>query len=251
MAFWDREKDQKQSGRKPVPWEEARMIKAELAAEPEILAPGWYFYKEDYLWHGLKPNDSGDGFQKGFDFQDLRELQNWLGVPVPRDLLAEEETRETLTEQIDQLRRKPAPILKGQPPEQEEPDCSRKRYIDIHIRASPQEHEELMDRVTKLGMTKTNYLLRCALQSEVPKMPQAESSKDLQSLLDLLSALLAEVGRQGGMLKMVIKPNEGQRPLHPEEWDALIQATQDQARIKKKIETVMESVNGYFKTHDL
>lgn len=254
MAFWDREKDLKQSENKLPLWEEARMLSSEVAAHPDILTLGWYFYKENYLWHGLKPNDTGDGFQKGYDFQTLRDLQQWLGIPVPQDLLTQEEKKESLTEQLAKFRQKPIspPMPKESAPEIAAPTYIRKRDIDIHIKASSQENDELMKRVKKSGMTKTNYLLRCALQSEVQAAPSEENNlNDMRSLLDLLSALLAEVGRQGGLLKMIIKPNEGQRPLHPEEWDALIHSLQDQARVKKKIEKMLGDINGYFKTHNI
>ena len=108
----------------------------------------------------------------------------------------------------------------------------------------------LKERVEQSGMTQTNYLLRCALQNPTV-FPEAKPSGDLQALFQEVHSLLAEVGRQGGMLKMVIKPNEGQRTLHPEEWDALIQSVQDQARIKKNIEKTLERINGYSEAYDL
>ena len=198
------------------------------------------------MWHGLKPGTGKERFQKGFDFQNLRDLQNWLGVPVPQDLLRKEETKETLSQQIENLRRSPA----EPPPECPAHECHRRRDMDIHIRASPQENAMLRELVEQSGMTITNYLLRCALQ-EPSGFPEENPAEDLLALSQEVHALLAEVGRQGGMLKMVIKPNEGQRTLNPEEWDSLIQAVQDQARVKKKIEKTLELINGYFKAHDL
>ena len=244
MAFWDREKEPVTP--EPAPWKEAKQISPDLAAQPEILAPGWYFYKEDYMWHGLKPGTGKDWFQKGFDFQTLRDLQKWLGVPVPQDLLLKDETKETLSQQIENLRRSPSRPV-SPPPAVE---YNRKRNIDIHFRATPQECDMLKERVEQSGMTQTNYLLRCALQNPTV-FPEAKPSGDLQALFQEVHALLAEVGRQGGMLKMVIKPNEGQRTLHPEEWDALIQTVQDQTRIKKNIEKTLERINGYFEAYDL
>ena len=231
-------------------WKEAKQVSPEIGSQPEILAPGWYFYKEHYLWHGLRPNEECTGLQKGFDFQTLRELQNWLGLPVPQALLNQEQNRETPSQQVARIQRPQAsaPAVEALP-KPEPQGCARRRSSNIHIKVTPQEHDQFKKRVDQSGMTMTNYILRATLQegtlTPVNAQPIVESIESLQKqLLDLM----AEVGRQGGMLKMVIKPNEGQRTLRPEEWDALIQATQDQNRIKRKIEKTLEVINGYFET---
>ena len=254
MAFWDRDRDPKQFESKITPWEEAKLISSEVAAQPEILAPGWYFYKENYLWHGLKPNDNGEGFLKGYDFQALSELQKWLGVSIPHDLIDEETNRQSLSEQLANLKGKSQYTAPSEPTAviEKEANYVRKRDMNIHIKVTPQEYAQFIDRVEKSGMTKTNYLIRCAIQGEIPTNgDQNEVIVKIEKLSEDLATLMAEVGRQGGLLKMVIKPNEGQRPLHQEEWEALIRATQDQAKIKKKIEKTLEIINGYFKTLDI
>ena len=53
------------------------------------------------------------------------------------------------------------------------------------------------------------------------------------------------------MLKMAIKPNEGQREADPEEWALLVKNNHEAVRIQKQVLKTMEAANGYFKTHQL
>lgn len=55
------------------------------------------------------------------------------------------------------------------------------------------------------------------------------------TLLDELELLKADVGRVGGLLKMTIRPNEGQRTLHPKEWEELLQIVRQVERTAKRI----------------
>lgn len=50
---------------------------------------------------------------------------------------------------------------------------------------------------------------------------------------------------------MAIKPNEGQRQAHPEEWNLLVQTNHDLVRTQRIVLNTMEAVNGYFKAHQL
>lgn len=55
------------------------------------------------------------------------------------------------------------------------------------------------------------------------------------TLLDELELLKADVGRVGGLLKMTIRPNEGQRTLRPKEWEELLQIVRQVERTAKRI----------------
>ena len=55
------------------------------------------------------------------------------------------------------------------------------------------------------------------------------------TLLDELTKLRAELGRQGGLLKMIIKPNEGLRQLAPNEWAELTKTIRDMEAIKQRL----------------
>ena len=105
-------------------------------------------------------------------------------------------------------------------------------------------HEELslfMKQVQESGLTKVAYFVwMLRSQSRKQGNPQFDSE-----LPEICRQLKAELGRQGGMLKMVIKPNQGQRELHPEEWDALIEMYNTVIASKKLVEKTMERINGY------
>ena len=55
------------------------------------------------------------------------------------------------------------------------------------------------------------------------------------TLLDELELLKADVGRVGGLMKMTIRPNEGQRTLHPKEWEELLQIVRQVEQTAKRI----------------
>ena len=253
MAFWEREKEAKKVIPKTQDCQEAKYIDAEMIKHMDCLTMGWYFYKQDYLWHGLRPNQDQTAFEKGYDFSSLRDLQKWLGIPVPAEILEKEENRESPEAQRARIRRQSA---SAEHPDQDLPACTpaynRKRDIDIHIKVTPQEYEEFRQRVEESGMTKTNYLIRCALQNkQVEAVSRDHILQEVQAITQMLQSLLADVGRQGGLLKMAVNPNREKQELCPEEWSSLIKAVQNQEKLKKKIERTLASVNGYFKTLNL
>ncbi len=45
---------------------------------------------------------------------------------------------------------------------------------------------------------------------------------------------------------MTIKPNEEQKPLHPEDWDSLIHTVHSLFHVQRVIEKAMENINGRF-----
>ena len=87
-------------------------------------------------------------------------------------------------------------------------------------------------RVKKSGLSQGDYLRSAALTGEIRVQ---ETDPATLALLDELSELRAELGRQGGMLKFIIKPNEGRRELDPEEWDELIRTIRFMENTKKRL----------------
>ena len=70
-------------------------------------------------------------------------------------------------------------------------------------------------------------------------------------MLDELAMIRAELGRQGGLLKMIIKPNEGQRELVPEEWTELIGTVRNLEKMKKRLSDLEARVqNGNREAQD-
>lgn len=106
------------------------------------------------------------------------------------------------------------------------------RTNQIMTRLTDSELTQFQRRVKKSGLAQGEYLRSVALTGKV--VIEERGMADV-ALLDELAMIRAELGRQGGLLKMVIKPNEGQRQLAPEEWAALIEAVRDMEKMKKRL----------------
>ena len=150
----------------------------------------------------------------------------------------------------------PAPVPQEIPPakpkKKSKPAPKRKRPFDAHIWFSEAEQRKLERRVEQSGLSKGVFIRKAALENPIVIDPEKEK---LLSAVTKLTAELkyihAELGRQGGLLKMAIKPNEGQRQTNPEEWNLLVQTNHDLVRTQRMVLKTMEAVNGYFKAHQL
>ena len=66
------------------------------------------------------------------------------------------------------------------------------------------------------------------------------------AMLDELALLKADVGRIGGLFKMTIRPNEGQRTLRPAEWEELLHAARQVERMAKRLAALeVKITDGY------
>lgn len=140
----------------------------------------------------------------------------------------------------------------AKPEKKEKPAPNRKRPFDAHVWFSEAEQRKLERRVEQSGLSKGVFIRKAALENPIVIDPEKEK---LLSAVTKMTAELkyihAELGRQGGLLKMAIKPNEGQRQASPEEWNLLVQTNHDLVRTQKMVLKTMEVVNGYFKAHQL
>ena len=149
-----------------------------------------------------------------------------------------------------------SPVPQEQPPakpaKKPKPAPNRKRPFDAHIWFSEAEQRKLERRVEASGLSKGVFIRKAALENPIVIDPEKEK---LLSAVTKMTAELkyihAELGRQGGLLKMAIKPNEGQRQTNPEEWNLLVQTNHDLVRTQRIVLKTMEAVNGYFKAHQL
>lgn len=154
-----------------------------------------------------------------------------------------------------------APVIPPEPPaaqeqpstepkKQPKPAPNRKRPFDAHVWFSEAEQRKLERRVEQSGLSKGVFIRKAALENPIVIDPDKEK---LLSAVTKMTAELkyihAELGRQGGLLKMAIKPNEGQRQAHPEEWNLLVQTNHDLVLTQRIVLKTMEAVNGYFKAH--
>ena len=139
-----------------------------------------------------------------------------------------------------------------EPKKQPKPAPNRKRPFDAHVWFSEAEQRKLERRVEQSGLSKGVFIRKAALENPIVIDPEKE--KLLAAVTKMTAELKyihAELGRQGGLLKMAIKPNEGQRQAHPEEWNLLVQTNHDLVRTQRMVLKTMEAVNGYFKAHQL
>ena len=123
------------------------------------------------------------------------------------------------------------------------------RNHQIMTRLTASELVTLQRRVSKSGLAQGEYLRRAALHGQIVIEEHSVADIALLDELDELALIRAELGRQGGLLKMVIKPNEGQRELAPQEWTNLIATVRDLEQIKKQL-TELETriLNGNTQT---
>ena len=105
------------------------------------------------------------------------------------------------------------------------------RTNQVKMRLTDAELVRLQRRVDKAGTTQGEFLRRAALEGQI--VIRENNVADV--VIDELELLRGELGRQGGLLKMVIKPNEGQRELNPGEWNELISAVREMETLKRQI----------------
>lgn len=259
MALWGKKNNPSHpTGPKEelTPWEHAKLAKKE-EYERDMLSPGWYYYQDGYIWYGLKPNEDNTGLvRSNFHGNSPEELAQWLGVPVPpstgpskAELREEAERKARLTYEA-QLHDQTAAAEQSQELNRQEPVPSekekRKRKSDGYVnevktRFTDGELARFRRRVQRSGLNQSEFMRRAALTG---KIVIDEKDPVLVELLDELTLLRNELGRQGGMLKMLIKPNEGQRELAPGEWSDLMKAIRNLKDAQKCILELEEKYNG-------
>lgn len=106
------------------------------------------------------------------------------------------------------------------------------RINQVKMRLTDTELMRLQRRVEKAGISQGEFLRHAALEGQIVIK---ESGVTDMVVIDELELLRSELGRQDGLLKMVIKPNEGQRKLNPGEWNELISAVREIEALKKQI----------------
>ncbi len=120
------------------------------------------------------------------------------------------------------------------------------RTNQIMTRLTDSELTQFNRRVRKSGLAQGDFIRSAVLNG---KIVIEENNVTDVAVLDELAMIRAELGRQGGMLKMIIKPNEGQRELTPDEWAELIGAIRDLDDMKKRFAALEGKVNGNNQTH--
>ena len=123
------------------------------------------------------------------------------------------------------------------------PQSSRARKNLIKTRLSDSEYRAFAARVKRSKLSASEFLRRAALTGRIVLPLHTELDV---ALLDELALLKADVGRIGGLLKMTIRPNEGQRTLHPAEWEELLHAARQVERMAKRLAALEVKISdGY------
>lgn len=123
------------------------------------------------------------------------------------------------------------------------PQSSRARKNLIKTRLSDSEYRAFTARVKRSKLSASEFLRRAALTGRI--VIPLHTELDV-AMLDELALLKADVGRIGGLLKMTIRPNEGQRTLHPAEWEELLHAARQMERMAKRLAALeVKITDGY------
>ena len=123
------------------------------------------------------------------------------------------------------------------------PQSSRARKNLIKTRLSDSEYRAFTARVKRSKLSASEFLRRAALTGRIVIPLHTELDVAMQHELALLKA---DVGRIGGLLKMTIRPNEGQRTLRPAEWEELLHAARQVERMAKRLAALeVKITDGY------
>ena len=142
----------------------------------------------------------------------------------------------------------PAPV---QEPAKKAPP-KRKRPFDHHVWFTGEEERKLQIRADQAGLSIGVFIRKAALENPIVVDPhKKEEQAAIQQLTTELKFIHSELGKHGGMLKMAIKPNEGQKEASPEEWKLLAETNHNTVATQKMVWKTMEAINGYFKAHQL
>lgn len=123
------------------------------------------------------------------------------------------------------------------------PQSSRARKNLIKTRLSDSEYRAFTARVKRSKLSASEFLRRAALTGRI--VIPLHTELDV-AMLDELALLKADVGRIGGLFKMTIRPNEGQRTLRPAEWEELLHAARQVERMAKRLAALEVKISdGY------
>ena len=238
MAFWNTK------SKPQLPdWDMAKKITKAEAQNP-ALPLGWYIYKDGYIWYGLRPNEERTGLEQSYQKSNPKDLEEWLGRPVPEEApqpksASLEEIVAQATQAWDENRQPPAEQPARESDRSKTPH--RTRGNGVLVRFTDSELVQLRKRIRQSGKNQSTFIREAALTG---KIVQEDGNPKNTSDSEALHALYAEMGRIGGMLKMIIKPNEGLREFYPQEFLEVVKAIRYLERSSKRLKTLEAKLNG-------
>ena len=238
MVFWNTK------SKPQLPdWDMAKKITKAEAQNP-ALPLGWYIYKDGYIWYGLRPNEALTGLEQSYQKSNPKDLEEWLGRPVPEEApqpksASLEEIVAQSTQAWDENRQPPAEQPTRESDQSKTPH--RTRGNGVLVRFTDSELVQLRRRVRQSGKNQSTFIREAALTGKIVKEEDnPQQSPDSAEI----HALWAEMGRIGGMLKMIIKPNEGLREFYPQEFLEVVKAIRYLERSSKRLKTLEAKLNG-------
>lgn len=238
MVFWNTK------SKPQLPdWDMAKKITKAEAQNP-ALPLGWYIYKDGYIWYGLRPNEALTGLEQSYQKSNPKDLEEWLGRPVPEEApqpksASLEEIVAQATQAWDENRQPPAEQPTRESDQSKTPH--RTRGNGVLVRFTDSELVQLRKRVRQSGKNQSTFIREAALTGKIVKEEDnPQQSPDSAEI----HALWAEMGRIGGMLKMIIKPNEGLREFYPQEFLEVVKAIRYLERSSKRLKTLEAKLNG-------
>ena len=125
---------------------------------------------------------------------------------------------------------------------------NRKRPIGICVRFSEEEILTLKKRVARSGMNLSEYIRLVALTGEPPERIPSETTVALREFTTALDDLIAQLGRQGGPLKLNMTENTEQQQRDPNGWgnvEKLIRFLERYVRIfREKLEQTPKAAHN-------
>lgn len=238
MSFWNNKP------RSQLPdWDMAKKI-TKTEAQNSALPLGWYIYKDQSIWYGLRPNEALTGLERSYQKSNPKDLEEWLGKPIPEEApqpkgASLEEIVAQATQAWDENRQPPAEQPARESNQSKTPH--RMRGNGVLVRFTDSELVQLRKRVRQSGKNQSTFIREAALTG---KIVQEDSNPKNTADSEELHALCAEMGRIGGMLKMIIKPNEGLREFYPQEFLEVVKAIRYLERSSKRLKTLEAKLNG-------
>lgn len=114
------------------------------------------------------------------------------------------------------------------------------RSVQVMTRLTPEEAEKFHKRVEATGQTQADYIRSAILTGQIKELPTGR--EDIQELIKELSSIKGNLGKIGGLMKSIIKPNQDNEAITPEEWQMLKKELNNLHRLQKNLEKELNKI---------
>lgn len=179
-------------------------------------------------------------------FADRLEVEyaRWDGKPVqPKftigttDIEVDDMPEPFTIDELEQLIAE-IPSEPSEPKPFKNPPKKRKRSVQVMTRLTPEEDVIFKERVVKSGQTQADFIRSAILTGEIKELPKMDDQQMLQLNENLLS-IKSNLGKIGGLLKSMIKPQAENELINEQDWygikKMIKQLQAEQKRIEKEV----------------